>query len=136
MRLFHISLIFIMGILKPVSGCLFIESARRSCAPALLGSQARALSYYSDLALSQAFQPMATQLSKKAALPLAKILATASCRSNTTGPCVIHFIPCLRESPTCHTNPTMYQSYPTMHDFVTKVCAHFCYKMLHCGIFD
>ena len=39
----------------------------------------RALSYYSDLTLSQAFQLMAAQLSKKAALPLAKILATASC---------------------------------------------------------
>ena len=39
----------------------------------------RALSYYSDLTLSQAFQLMAAQLSKKAALPMAKILATASC---------------------------------------------------------
>ena len=37
-------------------------------------------SYYSDLTLLQAFQPMA----KKAALPLAKILATASCRSSKT----------------------------------------------------
>ena len=35
-----------------------------------------ALSYYSDLTLSQSFQPMVAQLSKKAALPLAKILAT------------------------------------------------------------
>ena len=33
---------------------------------------------YSDLTLSQAFQPMAAQLSMKAAPPLAKILATAS----------------------------------------------------------
>ena len=41
-------------------------------------------SYYSDLALSQAFQPMAAQLSKKAALPLAKILGSASCRSSKT----------------------------------------------------
>ena len=46
----------------------------------------RALSYYSALALSRAFQPMAAQLSKKAALPLAKILARASCRSSKTGP--------------------------------------------------
>ena len=48
----------------------------------------RALSYCSDLTLSQSFQPMAAQLSKKAALPLAKILATASCRSNKTGPSI------------------------------------------------
>ena len=44
---------------------------------------------------SQEFQPMASQLSKKAALPLAKILAT--CRNNVsnTGPrYLIH--------PTCH----------------------------------
>ena len=41
-----------------------------------------ALSYYSDLTLSQEFQPMAAQLSKKAALPLAKILAT--CRNNVS----------------------------------------------------
>ena len=28
--------------------------------------------------------------------------------------------------------------YPTMHHFVTDVhiCAHFCYKMVHCGVFD
>ena len=45
-----------------------------------------ALHYYSDLMLSQAFQPLATQLSKKAALPLAKIISTASCRSSKTGP--------------------------------------------------
>ena len=41
--------------------------------------QGRVLFYYSDLTMSQSFQPMAAQLSKKAALPLAKILATASC---------------------------------------------------------
>ena len=46
----------------------------------------RALSYYSDMTLSQKFQPMAAQLSIKAALPLATILATASCRSSKTGP--------------------------------------------------
>ena len=46
----------------------------------------RALSYYSDLTLSQEFQPMAAQLSLKAALPLAKIRATTSCRSSKTGP--------------------------------------------------
>ena len=45
-----------------------------------------ALSYYSDLTLSQEFQPMAAQLSMKASLPLAKILATAWCRSSKTGP--------------------------------------------------
>ena len=45
-----------------------------------------ALSYYSDLALSQAFHPMAAQLSKKAAHPLAKILATTSCCCSKTGP--------------------------------------------------
>ena len=48
-----------------------------------------ALSYYSDLTLSQEFQPMAAQLSMKAALPLAKILATASCRSSKTGPWIV-----------------------------------------------
>ena len=45
-----------------------------------------ALSYYTDLTLSQTFQPMTAQLSQKAALPLAKILATASGRSSKTGP--------------------------------------------------
>ena len=45
-----------------------------------------ALSNYSDLTLSQEFQPMAAQLSMKAALPLAKILVTASCCSSKTGP--------------------------------------------------
>ena len=46
----------------------------------------RALSYHSDLMLLQSFQPMAAQLSKKAALPLAKIFVTGSCRSSKTGP--------------------------------------------------
>ena len=46
----------------------------------------RALSYNSDATLSQTFQPMTAQLSMKAELPLAKILATASCRSSKTGP--------------------------------------------------
>ena len=29
-------------------------------------------------------------------------------------------------------------TYPTMHNFITKMCtrAHFCYKMVHCGIWD
>ena len=44
------------------------------------------LSYYSDLTLLQEFQPMVTQLSKKAAHPLAKILVTTSCRSSKKGP--------------------------------------------------
>ena len=34
----------------------------------------------------QKFQPMEAQLSMKAVLPLAKILATASCQSSKTGP--------------------------------------------------
>ena len=38
------------------------------------------------LTLSQEFQPMAAQLSMKTALPLTKILATASCRSSKTAP--------------------------------------------------
>ena len=38
--------------------------------------------------LSQPFKPMATQLSKKAVLPLAEILATESCRSSEIGPCL------------------------------------------------
>ena len=49
-------------------------------------SRLGALSYYSDLTLSQEFQPMAAQLSMKAALLLAKVLATSSCRSSKTGP--------------------------------------------------
>ena len=48
-----------------------------------------ALSYYSDRTLSQGFQLMAAQLSMKAALPLAKILVTASCRSSKTGPSLL-----------------------------------------------
>ena len=45
----------------------------------------RTLYYCSDLTLSQEFQPMAAQLSMKAALPLAKILVT-SCRSSNIRP--------------------------------------------------
>ena len=47
------------------------------------------LSYYCDLTPSQEFQPMAAQLSIKATLPLAGILATASCCSSKTGPGVL-----------------------------------------------
>ena len=49
-------------------------------------SAARALYYQRFCDMSQEFQPMASQLSKKAALPLAKIFAT--CRNNVsnTGP--------------------------------------------------
>ena len=47
-------------------------------------SQPQALSYNSELTLSQSFQPMAAQLSKKAALPLAKILVTGSCQNSTS----------------------------------------------------
>ena len=63
-----------------------VPSCGISIANALEITQSKALSYYSDLTLSQAFQPMAAQLSKKAVLPLAKILATASYRSSKTGP--------------------------------------------------
>ena len=52
----------------------------------------RVLSYYSDMTLSQSVQPMGAQLSKKAVLPLAKILTTASCRNSKTGP-RSHLIP-------------------------------------------
>ena len=44
-------------------------------------------SFTTELTQSQSYQPMAAQLSKKkAALPLAKILVTASCRTSKTGP--------------------------------------------------
>ena len=46
-----------------------------------------ALHYYNDLKLSRKFQPMAAQLSMKAAPPLAKILVTASCCRGNTGHC-------------------------------------------------
>ena len=42
--------------------------------------------YYSDMKLLQSLQPMAAQLSKKAVLPLANILATATSRRRKTGP--------------------------------------------------
>ena len=42
-------------------------------------------SHDSDLTLSQAFLPMAAQLSKKAVPPLVKVFAIASCRSSKTG---------------------------------------------------
>ena len=53
-----------------------------SCPP----EEARALSYYCDMALSQEFLPMGAQVSLKALLPLAEILATASDRCSKTGP--------------------------------------------------
>ena len=40
-------------------------------------NEARALSYDNELILLQSFQPMGAQLSKKAALPLAKTLSRA-----------------------------------------------------------
>ena len=46
--------------------------------------------YYSELMLSQEFQLMAAQLSMKAAVPLAKTLATASRHSRKTGPWVLY----------------------------------------------
>ena len=50
--------------------------ARIMSADDLPTPEAKALYYNSDLMLSQSFQPMAVQLSKKAALPLAKTIAT------------------------------------------------------------
>ena len=43
---------------------------------------------------------------------------------------ICHFVP-ISQIPQCI-------KYPTMHHFVTEMCthAHFCYKMLHCGIWD
>ena len=55
----------------------------------------RAQPYYSDPTLSQEIQPMAAQLSMKAALPLAKILATVSCRSIRQGLVTCTFV-CIR----------------------------------------
>ena len=52
------------------------------------------------LTLLRAFQPMAAQLSKKAVLPLAKILATASCRSSKTGPRYRSLKPFIRKTRT------------------------------------
>ena len=57
--------------------------------PAPIGcpSPIKCLSLSLSLTLLQKFQPMTTQISKKSALPLARILATASCHSsNTQGP--------------------------------------------------
>ena len=48
-----------------------------------------ALYYQRFCDMSQDFQPMASQLSKKAALPLAKILATCHNNVSNTGPCWI-----------------------------------------------
>ena len=48
--------------------------------------QACSLYYYSDLTLSQSFQPMTAQLSMEAVLPLAKSLATVFYRSDNRGP--------------------------------------------------
>ena len=52
----------------------------------------RVLYYYSDLKLSQKFQPMAAQLSMKAALPLAEILAIAPCRCSNNNKSDAHEI--------------------------------------------
>ena len=56
--------------------------------------ESTALYYYSDLTLSQEFQPMAAQLSMEAALPLARILVTASCCNSNTEPRVRPRVPC------------------------------------------
>ena len=66
---------------KWTGGCLSME---------LHCEHSWALYYYNDLT-SQSFQPMAAQLSMKAALPLAKSLVTASYRHSNTGPCIPPF---------------------------------------------
>ena len=53
--------------------------------------RARTLYYYSGLTMSHSFQPMTAKLSLKVALPLAKTLATVSCRSSNTMPWGIEF---------------------------------------------
>ena len=37
-----------------------------------------------------------------------------------------------------HNSHKTLDNYPTMHHFVTEMCtrAHFCYIMVHCGIWD
>ena len=77
-----------------------------------------ALSCFSDLTLSQEFQPMAAQLSMKAALPLAKILATVSCHSCKTGS-----LTC----PETHIKPLTYQWHQCSED--TPELCHF-FRML------
>ena len=49
-------------------------------------SATRALFYYCDMTLSQKFEPMAAQLSLKAAMPLTERIATGSDRCSKTGP--------------------------------------------------
>ena len=100
----------------PQSSNLFMRySLRWLCIPAIGGLTCeasfghclypRALSYYSDLTLSQEFQPMAAQLSMKAALPLVKILVTASCRSSKTW-----FAPSLNRGAVTHGHQSMVSS--------------------------
>ena len=50
------------------TGPYFIDELLQGCGNSV--ADALALSYYSDLTLSQAFQPMTAQISKQAALPL------------------------------------------------------------------
>ena len=84
------------------------------------------LSYYSDLTLSQEFQPMVPQLSKKAAIPFAKSLATASCCSSKTGPWAtgLHSrVPCCP----CQCNLRCWSELCVAHDWKYKfVCMRSC----------
>ena len=50
--------------------------------------------------------------------------------------------PVLPHQAKSHESNNVSDKYPTMHHFVTEMCtcvhtcAHFCYKMVHCGIWD
>ena len=67
-----------------VAGPLWGESTGHRLIPL---TKVRTVSYYSDMILSQVFQPMGAQLSLKAALPLAERLVTASNSCSKIGPC-------------------------------------------------
>ena len=96
--------------LKSLVNQLFVQqlvsiTSRKTSKPRITGTllgihcwyptqRARALSYYSDLTLPPSYQPMAAQPSKKAAHPLAKILANASCAVVIQGPVIQNEFPC------------------------------------------
>ena len=84
-----------------------------------------ALSYYSDRTLWQEFQPMAAKLSMKAALPLAKILTTASCRSSKTGPWLLtsprHQQPWFRPSRSDESLPSTRTYYNQQRHYQTEI---------------
>ena len=50
----------------------------------------------------------------------------------------IFFVTVGRKIDPSHKSHNASDKYPTMHHFVTEMCtfAHFCYKMVHCGIWD